>query len=305
MLNNRWGRALARGPKGMEQLEAETLAEHKAAGVDNRVSVAFDKMAPLLVMNQPIQQWLRKNNLYDLTSALPDVASPQEAAKIGAMESRLTPQQESTLASLLSQELERRDAVDHDEQAAGYLLYVDRGHVIQGLRALRLPRKLKSGARAILGFDGSFLTLEVLDQMFAASATGTWPGNARVSATLIGALRQALPAGDPLVVQCDRERLSFGTLRVDCEWQPVSEELTTMPATEEWVATLALNYSMSRGKLITDGFKKSLDDAERKLTQRLRSAAKSLEPLGVTVEDLRRLVETRLRERYGRIPPEH
>jgi hypothetical protein len=166
------------------------------------------------------------------------------------------------------------------------------------LQAFRIPRKLRSGNRAVLGFDGSYLTVEVFDQMFVARATGVWPGNARVSATLIAALKQAPPAGDPLLVRYDGERLSIGSMRVDCVWQPVSAALTSAPAARDWIAALALRYSTPRGRIVTDGLANSIADAERKLSQLVARVARSLAPLGVTREDVRNLVETRMRERY-------
>ena len=132
-------------------------------------------------------------------------------------------------------------------EGGDYELLVDRTHVIQGLEGFRIPRKPRTKERAVLGFDGSYLTVEALDQMFVARATGRWPGNARVGASLIAALKQATPAGDPLVVRCDGDRVSIGSMSVDCEWQPVSAGLTTTAPAADWVAALARRYSTPRG----------------------------------------------------------
>jgi hypothetical protein len=180
-----------------------------------------------------------------------------------------------------------------------YELIVDRGHVIQGLAAFRLPRKVHSRDRAIIAYDGTFATFEAFDDFFAARATGCWPGNAHVSAMLLRALVQALPAGDPLIVRCDGERVSIGTLRVDCKWQQVSESLTKAPAARDWVASLALAYTLPRGRIVTDGLAKEVSDAERKLAALVARTAKFLAPLGVTADDVRALVERRLEERYA------
>jgi len=187
----------------------------------------------------------------------------------------------------------------HQPASFDYELLVDRGHVLQGLQIFRVPRTVRPRDRAILGFDGAYLTVEAFDQMFVARATGAWSGNARVSATFVAALKQAVPAVDPLVLRCDGERVSIGTMRIDCEWQPVSETLTRAPAVRDWVATLALRYTMPRGRIVTQGLAKEVADAEHKLSQLVVRVAKSLGPLGVTTQDVRSLVEMRLGERYG------
>jgi hypothetical protein len=183
------------------------------------------------------------------------------------------------------------DGFDHE-------LSVDAGHVIQGLQAFRVPRKVRSRDRATLGFDGTYLTVEAFDQMFVARATGAWPGNAHVSSMLVRALIEVPPAGDPLIVRCDGERVCIGTLRVDCRWQPVSEPLTGMSAVRDWVASLSLAYSKPRGRIVTDGLAQEVADAERKLAALVARVAKSLAPLGVTADDVRALVQRRLEERY-------
>ena len=181
-------------------------------------------------------------------------------------------------------------------------LFVERGHVLQGLRAFRVPRKIRPRDRAIFGYDGAFLTVEAFDQMFVARATGTWPGNAGVAATLIAALISATPSGNPLRLRCNGMRVSIGNISVDCEWQPVSETLMAVPAARDWLASLALAFTLPRGKIITGGYVNEVADAERRLHQLLVRNAKSLAPLGVEVEDLRKLVVAKLQERFGSPP---
>src|SRR5205809_1137799 len=77
-----------------------------------------------------------------------------------------------------------------------YRLAVDRRHVVLALRLFeRRLRRLKGNERAILGFDGSYFTIEARDTTAIAQAVGAWPGNANVSASLLVALCAAPPAG--------------------------------------------------------------------------------------------------------------
>lgn len=294
----RWAKAMAGGQEAINLLLEQVSKEQRAQGIPTQVRLAFQVVAPLLVEYEAVQKWARATESLNM---LPDLPTPEIAARVGAMEYDLTPEQEANLESLLSKELGvdlPPTAGEHEDAARGYELLVDRGHFTQGLKAFRVPRKLRSSARAILGFDGSYFTVEAFDQMFVARATGVWPGNAHVSATLVAALMQAPPPGDPLVVRCDGAKVSIGSMRIDCQWQPVSQALTTAPAARDWIAALALRYLLPRGRIVTEGLAKEVEDAEHKLALLVAKVSKSLAPLGVTAEDLRSLVETRLRERY-------
>jgi hypothetical protein len=180
-----------------------------------------------------------------------------------------------------------------------YHLSVDRGHVLQGLKLLRKPKTMRRRHdAAIVGFDGSFVTVEVAGVMFLARATGTWPGNAVVSDTLFQALAAAPPSGDPIMVTCDGEHLGFGPLKVVCKWQPISSVVLARPRQSEWVEAIALKYTLPRGRIFVAGRSSEVKAAEKKLAALIARVAKSLAPLGVTAADIETLVERRLEERY-------
>ena len=178
-------------------------------------------------------------------------------------------------------------------------LEVNRGHLIQGLANVGgRSSKLHKRGRAILGFDGSFLTVEAGDVTFIARATGVWPGNAVVSVTLIQGLAYNTPAGDPMIVTCDGSYVRFGPIQAGCVWQPISAAVLDTPLQAEWLEGLALRYQLPRGRLIAEGRRGEIQVAERKLRALLRRVGKILAPLGVTVADLEALVEKRMSERH-------
>ena len=135
-----------------------------------------------------------------------------------------------------------------------YRLSVDRQHLLQGLRLLgRSSRHTQKGARATVGFDGSYLTVDVGNIAFVAHATGAWPGNAIVAPSVVYALAKVPPPADPVIVTCDGERLQIGPVKVACKWQPVSSSLLTHPSQPEWLEGIALKYTMPRGRIIAEG----------------------------------------------------
>ncbi len=180
-----------------------------------------------------------------------------------------------------------------------YRLAVDRRHVVLALRAFgpRL-RRLKGHERAILGFDGSYFTIEARDTFAIARAVGAWPGNANVSASLLVALCAAPPAEDSIVVTRDGEHLQFGPVKLSCHWQPVSRQLLKLPPAADWIRGLALSYTQPRGVLVQQGLVREVEASKRKLSTVVAKAAKSLAPLGITEGDVQAFVERRLEEQY-------
>ncbi len=181
-----------------------------------------------------------------------------------------------------------------------YRLAVNLDQVLLALRLFenRL-RRLHSEERAILGFDGAYLSIEARDTMAIASATGSWPGNASVSASLLVALAANPPAADPLILTCDCKRVSFGPVKLNCRWQPVSNEILDLPPAADWIRGLILRYTSPQSELAPRGRRNEIAGAERKLLAVVTKAAKPLAPLGITVSELHAFVESRLEKRYA------
>lgn len=146
-----------------------------------------------------------------------------------------------------------------------YELRVNQNDLLEGLkrfaprnsRELRKLQKTLAKVRgkpmALLGFDGKFFSIEALDRVIAAKAEGKWPGLACVSANLVVALATAPPAGDPVIVTCDKEHLRFASLTVGCTWQSVAHTLLQLPAAPDWVEALSLKYRSTRAQILLGG----------------------------------------------------
>lgn len=182
-----------------------------------------------------------------------------------------------------------------------YELSVDRSHLERALCIFgKQLRKVKASERAILGFDGKYLTIECRHVVAHAQGSGTWPGNAYVSASLINALAVSPFARDRVTVSCDGVNLQFGPVKLGCRWQPVSSQLQDLPGVQDWMRGLAISYLMPRGQVVADGLAREVEEAEQKLAALVNRAAKTLAPLGISVADVEALVVRRLEERYVR-----
>lgn len=180
-----------------------------------------------------------------------------------------------------------------------YQLRVSGSDLRNGLGHFKTRRKIKPSERAVLAFDGRYLSIEALDKVLVASADGIWPGIAYVTASVIVAFASAPPADEIVQLSCDGERVRFGSLTVGCKWQPVSKTLIRANAIPDWIEALSLKYRAHRSMMVSDRSKAAIAVAESELTKLLRQVAKKLAPVGVTEEDLRQLVEKRLVERYA------
>jgi hypothetical protein len=86
-------------------------------------------------------------------------------------------------------------------------------------------------------------------------------------ADIVPAARTSRRAGDPLVVHCDGARVWIGSMKIDCQWQPVSQSLMKIPAARDWIAALALRYFLPPGRIATEGLTKEVENTERKLAR--------------------------------------
>ena len=180
-----------------------------------------------------------------------------------------------------------------------YQLNIDVRNLHLGLRIFRAPRKVQPRDRAILGFDGTNLTIEAFDQTILVRAEGIWPGNAQVSASLIKALIEVPPMDEQIAVCCDGHQVVFGSMKVACKWQPVSSVILARPSQPEWMEAIGLKYTLPRARIFAEGRISEVKAAERKLSALINRVAMALAPMGVTVADVEALVERRLEERYG------
>ena len=130
-----------------------------------------------------------------------------------------------------------------------YELTVDLTDFLEGL--MRLPKrgKVKPSAKALLGFDGKFFSIEALDTVSVRKASGLWPGVATISASTIVALAKVPPNMNPFKVRFEDGRVRIGTMSVGGEWTPVSAAVIGTAAAQDWIGSLSLKYRAQRGGL--------------------------------------------------------
>lgn len=87
-------------PARLAELVDKPLAQ---LGADNRVTLAYRLVAPLLMETEAISSYLEETQQQTLRASLPELTSVNEAVTLASMEYRLTPFQQRKLTQLLKQ----------------------------------------------------------------------------------------------------------------------------------------------------------------------------------------------------------
>lgn len=87
-----------------DALEAQATALRRQ-GVANKVVLAYQTVAPLLMENEAISRYIRKTDSLTMRAALPEVTTIPEALQLAEAEHELTPKQIKALRKLLQREI--------------------------------------------------------------------------------------------------------------------------------------------------------------------------------------------------------
>jgi hypothetical protein len=95
-----------------------------------------------------------------------------------------------------------------------------------------LPARSRKSGELVLSFAGGLLAIEGPGAGLEVAATGTWPGRARVSASITKMMATAPPDGDPLMLGYSEGRLVLAgstTLRFKAAWEDISPARLEIP----------------------------------------------------------------------------
>ena len=87
-------------PAGLDKLVDQPI---EAQGADNRTVLAYRLVAPLLLENVAISDYLGMTNQLSLRASMPELTSVNEAVILASKEYRLTASQQAKLTQLLQQ----------------------------------------------------------------------------------------------------------------------------------------------------------------------------------------------------------
>ncbi len=174
-------------------------------------------------------------------------------------------------------------------------LQVNRNELAEGLKKLRKLIKPRQAGEAILSFESGLLMVELGSITVQATAEGLLRGLVRVSGKSVLNLAEALPANDPLLIKVETERLHIGGLSLPCIWHDADEPTIGLPMDAPLTALLGVRYKYTEEQIFRSGLTDPIAEAEARRKMLTCNAANKLEPLGVRLEDVERLVDESLR----------
>ncbi len=93
----------------------------------------------------------------------------------------------------------------------------------EGPYRARRYRKAKQCPQALIAFNDGMLSFEAGGDVAVIHAEGEWHGHAFISAAYLGALCEAPPNTDPVILRYENGKLQIATLTLGCEMRPLSE----------------------------------------------------------------------------------
>ena len=162
---------------------------------------------------------------------------------------------------------------------------------MNNLRAASRVLRAKVGDEALLSYDGACLHVEFAGGGFTVPARGNWPGQVRIPATWLMVLVKMPPKRDPIVFCREDGRLHLESSSVSCVEQSNWRAAIQVPVNASSPMLVALSLRYEDEEIAASGLTAQVKDAHDQFKRKLRSAAKALEPYGVTEKVLRPWVE--------------
>lgn len=150
---------------------------------------------------------------------------------------------------------------------------------------------------ALIAFSGGFLSFEAEDLVAAVRAEGEWHGRATISVRMLGILALTPPLEDPVPLVYDGGRLRISTVTMRCDWDQDGARLVQRAENPGPLDLLAMDRTVSRAEVHGSDLGKRITAAKRKVGNAVTRAANLLADLEITEEDLREMLEARVRAR--------
>lgn len=166
------------------------------------------------------------------------------------------------------------------------------------MSAIILLKKVKpSKAKALLAFDGRYLSIEVGSATAAMVAEGEWHGKARFASNLVHTMMKFPPVTDPIKISYQNNELLFAGVKIPCEWELVSKSYIKSLENPTLLDLLAIEKTVERHELGVTKLEKKCNSALKEKERRITSAANQLEVIGISAEQITHLVDKSISDR--------
>jgi hypothetical protein len=167
------------------------------------------------------------------------------------------------------------------------------------MRRFRAYRRLKKVPDALLAFNNGMLSFEAGEDVAVVHADGEWHGRAWVNAYYLGLLHKVAPREDPVVISYADGKLHISTLSLGCEWEVVSARMIARVENPSVLDLLAMDRTVPRAEIHGTDLGKRIAQAKSTAGNSVTRAAKLLEKVGISADDLWAMVEAQIKARMS------
>ncbi len=151
--------------------------------------------------------------------------------------------------------------------------------------------------KALLCFEGGFLSIEAGDRTAVMRAEGEWHGQASFRPKILEALAYVPPTMNPIPISYAENHLLIGGMSIRCEWALQGQTMIRNLENPSLLDMVVLERFIPRSELKATERGKKITLAVRLLASRISRASKALEDFGVCEEELQELVNRKISER--------
>jgi hypothetical protein len=170
---------------------------------------------------------------------------------------------------------------------------------MNSLRATCTSIPFKSIDQAVLSFDGACLHIDLPGGGFSVPAQGNWPGQVRVPAKWFQMMVKMPPEHDPIVFRVEENQLHVENASIACTVQGIWRAMIQLPINAPPGMLLALALRYTPADIESSGLSDRVKRAREQFEGRIQFAAKSLKAYGLTLDKLRVLVLSHIKNDPG------
>ncbi len=182
-------------------------------------------------------------------------------------------------------------------------LQISRNELQTAIASLALLHDAPRSVSATLEWEDGHLLIRAPGLQCSALASGEWPGRVTVGlAFLLGFLKTGLPGGDPIQLKVTGGKFRVGTAVAACTTDEKRTNRIELPLDPPLLDLLRVPGRYTAAEIEEAGLTAWIEKAQKARASAVLAAAKVLEPLGLTVEQLEGLVTAILNDESRPLP---
>lgn len=171
-----------------------------------------------------------------------------------------------------------------------FAVEVARSELHAVLKSLLKLAKGSEKAEAVMTLSDGDLVFDLPGANIGVPASGQWDGAVRFPGAFALRLARALPPDNPMHIYVERGRLHFASLSIDCTVDADVPPVIELPLDPSLADLLCVYFFHSDVEIEKAGLRPMIEEAKEKLEHVVTAAHNALYPVGVTRDELHRLV---------------